>query len=91
MEDAVNALLSAAVKEESIEVQKREQGIVLFFNSEKGYGFIQPRDGGANLFCHQSTIIMKGYRTLVENQPVEFEVDETSPKGPRAVNVAPQE
>jgi len=51
MENAADLLSQAA------EPKPRAQGIVIFFNSEKGYGFIQPRDGGANLFCHQSTII----------------------------------
>ncbi len=88
MEDAVNALLSAAVKEESIEVQKRKQGIVIWFNSEKGYGFIEPRDGGANVFVHHSEIRTRGFRTLSPDQPIEFDVEE-HPKGPRAVNVVP--
>ncbi len=85
--DAAELLSQVAERAES----KRKQGIVIWFDSTKGYGFIEPRDGGANLFCHQSAIIMKGYRTLFENQPVEFEIDEASPKGRRAVNVVPQE
>ena len=90
MEDAVNALLSAAVKEESIEVQKREQGVVIWFDASLGYGFIQPRDGGGNVFVHQSEIRTRGFRTLSPDQPVEFGVEE-QPRGPRAVNVVPQE
>ena len=88
MEDAVNALLSAEVKEESIEVQKRKQGIVIWFDPTKCYGFIKPRDGGGNVFVHHSEIRTRGFRTLSPDQPIEFDVEE-HPKGPRAVNVVP--
>jgi cold shock protein len=66
----------------------RETGIVKWFNSERGFGFIQRREGEADIFVHHSAIQMKGYRSLVENQPVEFELG-SSPKGPIAVNVVP--
>ncbi len=82
MEDAATELLQA--------VQSKREGIVIWFDANLGYGFIEPRDGGANIFVHQSAIIMRGFRTLVENQPVEYDVEE-HPKGPRAVNVVPQE
>ncbi len=80
--DAAEALLQCT------EQKQRQTGVVIWFDNSKGYGFIEPRDGGANLFCHQSAIIMRGFRTLVENQPVEFELG-SSPKGPIAVNVVP--
>jgi CspA family cold shock protein len=67
-----------------------EQGIVKWFDNEKGYGFIQRKAGEADVFVHHTAIKMKGYRTLVENQPVEFEVA-ASPKGLTAINVIPQE
>lgn len=67
-----------------------EQGIVKWFSNEKGFGFIQRNDGGADIFVHHTAIKMNGYRTLCENQPVEFDVA-ASPKGLIAVNVVPQE
>jgi len=60
-------------------------GKVKWFNESKGYGFIQ-REDGADVFVHYSNIIGKGFRTLKENDDVEFEVNE-GPKGLQAVNV----
>jgi CspA family cold shock protein len=62
------------------------QGTVKWFNAEKGYGFITPDGGGADLFVHHSAIQEKGFRTLQENQRVNFEVTEGQ-KGPQAANV----
>ena len=62
-------------------------GIVKWFNSEKGYGFITV-DGGEDVFVHYSAIDMSGYRTLTEGQRVEFEVG-TGAKGPQAESVHP--
>ena len=59
------------------------QGVVKWFNAEKGFGFISPDGGGADVFVHQSAIQMNGYRTLDENQRVEFESSQ-GPKGPQA-------
>jgi len=64
-------------------------GNVKWFNSEKGYGFIQ-QEGGNDVFVHHSAIEMDGYRTLREGQEVVFEVQE-GPKGLLAVNVRPAE
>ncbi|MEH0147420.1 cold-shock protein [Corynebacterium sp. Q4381] len=61
-------------------------GTVKWFNAEKGYGFIAPEDGSADLFVHYSEIQGSGFRTLEENQQVEFEVGEGS-KGPQAQQV----
>ena len=61
-------------------------GTVKWFNASKGYGFIQPDDGGDDLFVHYSEIQSDGYATLEENQKVEFEVGEGK-KGPCATNV----
>lgn len=63
-------------------------GIVKWFSSEKGYGFITPDGGGKDLFCHFSAIEGEGYRSLAEGQRVEFEVAQDA-KGPRAANVRP--
>ena len=62
-------------------------GTVKWFNSEKGYGFIAPDDGGEDLFAHFSEISGSGYRSLDENQKVEFEVTQGQ-KGLQAANVA---
>lgn len=62
------------------------QGTVKWFNSEKGFGFIAPDDGSADVFVHYSEIQGKGFRTLTEDQRVTFEVGE-GPKGPQAQNV----
>ena len=61
-------------------------GTVKWFNAEKGFGFIAPEDGSADVFAHFSAIVADGYRSLDENQRVEFEVTQ-SPKGPQASNI----
>ncbi|AWK72940.1 MULTISPECIES: cold-shock protein [Rhodococcus] len=62
------------------------QGVVKWFNGEKGFGFITPDDGGADLFVHFSEIQGSGYKSLDENQRVEFEVGQGQ-KGPQAQSV----
>ena len=62
------------------------KGKVKWFNDQKGYGFITPEDGSRDLFVHHSAILSDGFRTLAENQEVEFEVVQ-SDKGPKATNV----
>lgn len=66
-------------------MSERVNGTVKWFNPTKGYGFIA-RDGGEDVFVHQSAIQAEGYRTLQEGQRVEFEV-EAGAKGPKATNV----
>ena len=61
------------------------EGTVKWFSNEKGYGFIS-RDGGDDVFVHHSKITMDGYRSLMEGQRVEFEVEEGE-KGLQATNV----
>ena len=61
-------------------------GTVKWFNAEKGFGFITPDDGGADVFAHFSAINGSGYRSLEENQKVEFEITQ-GPKGPQAQNI----
>ncbi|MDG9729145.1 cold-shock protein [Ignatzschineria sp. RMDPL8A] len=52
-------------------------GTVKWFNESKGFGFITPEDGGADVFVHFSTISGDGFRTLAEGQKVEFEAKES--------------
>lgn len=61
------------------------KGTVKWFNAAKGYGFITGEDG-VDVFCHFSALQMDGYKTLVEGQPVEFDVVDGT-KGPQASNV----
>ena len=63
-------------------------GTVKWFNSSKGFGFINPDDGGDDLFVHHSEIKTDGYASLDEGQNVEFEVGQGK-KGPCATNVIP--
>ena len=63
------------------------QGVVKWFNAEKGFGFIAV-EGGADVFVHYSAIQADGYRSLEENQKVDFEITQ-GPKGPQAENVRP--
>ncbi len=64
------------------------QGTVKWFNPDKGFGFIAPDDGSADIFVHHSAIDMQGYRTLEENQKVEYTASQ-GPKGPQADQVRP--
>ena len=68
-------------------MSERVIGTVKWFNSSKGYGFIQ-RDGGPDVFVHFSAIEMGGYKSLAEGQQVEFSIEQ-GPKGLQAVNVTP--
>jgi cold shock protein len=63
-------------------------GTVKWFNADKGFGFIAPDDGTADVFVHFSAIASTGYRSLDENQKVEFETTQGQ-KGPQAENVRP--
>ncbi len=61
-------------------------GIVKWFNPMKGFGFIQPEQGGADVFVHISALERAGLTTLAEGQKVDFELID-GPKGPQASNV----
>jgi CspA family cold shock protein len=61
------------------------QGVVKWFNADKGYGFIAV-DGGQDVFVHFSAIVGGGYRSLQEGQRVEFEITR-GPKGQQADQV----
>jgi len=62
------------------------QGVVKWFNAEKGFGFISVDGGGPDVFVHFSAIQGDGYRSLDENQRVEFESSQ-GPKGPQADSI----
>jgi CspA family cold shock protein len=62
------------------------RGKVKWFNDAKGYGFIAPDDGSKDIFVHHTAIIAEGFRSLAENDPVEYEVGQ-GPKGPQAEKV----
>ena len=68
---------------------KAKQGTVKWFNDSKGYGFLSPDDGGKDLFVHKNEIKMEGFKTLKENQEVDY-TEGVSDKGPCAINVIPK-
>ena len=63
-------------------------GTVKWFNGDKGFGFITQDDGGADVFAHFSAIASSGFRSLEENQKVEFDVTQGQ-KGLQAENIRP--
>ncbi|XVE55385.1 hypothetical protein DITRI_Ditri03aG0154300 [Diplodiscus trichospermus] len=67
----------------------RSTGTVKWFSAQKGFGFIAPDDGGDDLFVHQTSILSQGFRTLSDNQPVEFAVDFGEDGRAKAVDVTP--
>jgi cold shock protein len=66
-----------------------ESGKVKWFSSEKGFGFINLDGNNDSIFVHFSHIQMDGYKTLQQNEPVDFQIEQT-PKGFQAVNVIPK-
>ena len=66
------------------------QGTVKWFNADKGYGFIAPDDGTSDVFVHHSVIQADGYRSLQDNQRVEYTASQGA-KGPRLTASSPSE
>ena len=64
------------------------EGTLQSWNDERGFGFIAPDGGGPDVFAHYSAISTSGFRTLDENQKVEFEITQ-GPKGPQASTISP--
>ena len=90
--DALADLLpgSRVVRELNVGKEKMRvaQGTVKWFNSDKGFGFISVDGGGQDVFVHFSAIESSGYRSLDENQRVEFDITQGQ-KGPQAEHVRP--
>jgi len=64
-----------------------QQGKIKFFDSQKGFGFITPDEGGKDIFVHRNNVENLGYNQgLEDGEAVEFDVEDT-PKGPSAINV----
>jgi len=62
------------------------QGIVKWFNDDKGYGFITPEDGSKDVFIHHTAIQGEGFKSLKEGEKVGYDLT-SGPKGPQASNV----
>ncbi len=82
---AVSRLFVSATK---TSLRFKTTGKVKFFDAVKGFGFITPVDGSADVFVHQSSVHAEGFRSLAENEDVEFDVEHDPRKGKYfAVNV----
>jgi len=65
----------------------RRKGSVKWFNTQKGFGFITPEDGGSDIFVHQTAIYAPGFRSLADGEPVEFDVEHGPDGRVRAMSV----
>jgi CspA family cold shock protein len=65
---------------------KMPVGVVKWFNNAKGFGFIEPESGGADVFAHFSAVKMEGFRTLRQGAKVSFEIS-SGPKGDIATDI----
>jgi CspA family cold shock protein len=65
-----------------------QTGVVKFFNTERGYGFVKPDDGGRDVFVHITAVEQAGLKALSEGQRISFDVEpDKKGKGPKAVNL----
>lgn len=80
--------LTRVIRDDPLKGNAMATGTVKWFNDAKGFGFITPEGGGADLFAHFSAIQSSGFKTLQENQKVEFDVV-SGPKGLQAANIKP--
>lgn len=65
-----------------------QQGTVKFFNADKGYGFIKPEGGGADIFVHITALQSAGMATLKEGQRISYDIEpDKKGKGPKAINL----
>jgi CspA family cold shock protein len=85
---AGTAIRQADPARDPVKENSMATGTVKWFNAEKGFGFIAPDDGSADVFAHFSAIASSGYRSLDENQKVQFDITQ-GPKGPQAENIQP--
>ena len=66
----------------------RQTGVVKFYNTQKGYGFIKPDDGGNDVFVHVTAVERSGIGTLVEGMRISYETEpDKRGKGPKAVEL----
>ena len=70
-------------------MMNRTTGTVKWFDNKKGYGFITPEDGSKDLFVHHTSLQMEGFKTLSEDQTVNYKTED-SERGPVATNVTTQ-
>jgi CspA family cold shock protein len=67
----------------------RQSGVVKFYNAQKGYGFIQPDDGGKDVFVHVTAVEQSGISSLDEGMRISFDTEpDKRGKGPKAVNLS---
>ena len=86
-------LAVSAVQQQSLGDQRHmaQQGTVKFFNADKGFGFIKPDNGGADIFVHITALQAAGLHSLNEGQKVAFDVEpDKKGKGPKAINLVEQ-